>query len=175
MEIWKEIEGYKGYEISTLGNIKSFKRYKEGKLMKQNLNWSAYPMINLYKNGKNKVHSVHRLVAQAFIPNPENKRTVNHINGIKTDNRVENLEWATDSENNKHAYSTKLRVYTDKQRKTAIKNGKKSTKPVIDTSTGKIYKSLKEAAESTGTLYNTLMRKLTGHRRNNTSLRYVNS
>ena len=103
-EIWKPIKDYEGhYEISNQMNVKSLKRGKE-KLLKLAKSGNGYFIVDLYKKGyKNKICLVHRLIAEAFIPNPENKPTVNHINGDKADNRIENLEWATDSEQQLHA------------------------------------------------------------------------
>jgi len=98
-EIWKDIEGYKGlYQVSNLGRIKSLHGLSE-RIMKQTLQ-KGYLRITLLKNKKQKRFLSHRLVAQAFIPNPENKPQVNHIDEDKENNRVDNLEWVTAKENN---------------------------------------------------------------------------
>jgi hypothetical protein len=107
MEIWKTIKRYKDYQVSDLGNVKSFKRCNVI-YVKKELSKKGYYRVALFKDGVRKYFSVNRLVAEAFIPNLENKPQVNHINGIKTDDNVKNLEWCTQSENMKHAYKNGL-------------------------------------------------------------------
>ena len=111
-EIWKNINGYEGYyQVSNYGKIKTFNAYhhkgKEMICIGRKLN-NGYIGFSLQKEKIIKQELVHRLVAKAFIPNPENKKVINHINGIKNDNRVENLEWCTQKENINHSIKTGL-------------------------------------------------------------------
>lgn len=102
-EIWKSVVGYEGlYSISTFGNVKSFQRNRQI-IMNPATTRYDYKRLSLKKNGVKKSVFVHRLVAKAFIPNPHNKRTVNHKNFNTHDNRVENLEWCTQQENITHS------------------------------------------------------------------------
>lgn len=121
-EVWKDIEGFEGlYQVSSLGRVR-----RAGRIKKPHTDHGGYLTVWLCKNSSQKCMKVHRLVAQAFIPNPECKRTVNHFDGNKKNNRVENLEWATHSENIIHANNTGLRIVTEAQRKAASMNGKKT-------------------------------------------------
>lgn len=110
IEIWKPVKGFENYEVSNLGQVKSlnYNRTKEAKILRLCKNKDGYLCVHLHKNGKGYAKKVHRLVTAAFIPNPEGKTEVNHIDGNKTNNRVENLEWATHSENMHHAWETGL-------------------------------------------------------------------
>jgi hypothetical protein len=115
-EIWKDIEAYEGlYQVSNLGRVKSLPkehRYgsKSEKILKpRTKKENDYARVSLCKDGKIKSFRRARLIAQTFITNPENKYSVNHINGIKSDDRVENLEWATASEQNYHMYKFGLK------------------------------------------------------------------
>ncbi len=118
-EIWKDVPGYEGiYQVSNLGNVKSLNHFinnkhnskslKKGRILKKFISKKGYLTTSLSKNIKRYSPGIHRIVALAFIPNPEKKPQVNHINGIKTDNRVENLEWSTNKENQIHAVKNGL-------------------------------------------------------------------
>lgn len=109
-EIWKDIKGYEGlYQVSNLGRIKRLRfinkntNIERERIKNLKLRKDGYLEVSLYKKGKGKSVQVHRLVAQAFIPNPTSKLQVNHIDGIKTNNKVSNLEWVSISENAIHS------------------------------------------------------------------------
>ena len=112
VEVWKDVVGYEGiYLISDLGRIKSLKFNKQ-KILTQIKTSKGYLDIGLHKNKlftKERL-KIHRLVAIAFIPNPEDKPEVNHKKGATKDNRISQLEWNTGGENQKHAYDTGLKV-----------------------------------------------------------------
>jgi hypothetical protein len=118
-EIWRKIEEFKNYEVSNLGNVRSlnYRRTGETKILKLGKDKNGYLYICLWENGKQYFKTVHRLVATAFISNPQGKPQINHINGDKENNRVSNLEWCTGKENCQHAYNTGLHVITKETRK----------------------------------------------------------
>jgi hypothetical protein len=114
METWKSIKGYEDiYKVSNLGRVKRLKGYgsKNDKILKQRSGKRGYYYINLCKNGKPKSQKIHRLVADAFIPNPNNKPQVNHKDGNKLNNNGKNLEWVTNKENILHGKQYKGKVY----------------------------------------------------------------
>lgn len=131
----KDIEGYEGlYQITEKGEVWSVKRKI---FLKQQTDKDGYKRVSLYRQNGYKMFFVHRLVALAFVPNPENKPTVNHLDEDKTNNHYTNLTWATMKEQNTHG--TRLsRVVT------------KNSRPVRCIETGVVYPSIKAAAEAIG-------------------------
>ena len=133
IEKWKDIPNFNGlYQVSNNGNIK---RAKDEYIFKKNKNSRGYRIITLTKDKKEYSLSVHRLVAEAFIPNPNNLPQINHKDGNKLNNKIENLEWCTQSENMKHAYKNKLE----------IKSGKKVVQFDLDMKIIKIWDKIIEA------------------------------
>lgn len=114
MEKWLPVKGYEGlYEVSDMGRVRSLKRATtHGVVLIPKQTKKGYLRVTLSKNNQKATKTVHRLVAIAFIDNPENKAEVNHKNGVRTDNRVSNLEWVTRSENELHAYKVLGKVPT---------------------------------------------------------------
>ena len=118
-EIWKDIKEFEGrYQISNYGRVKTLKKfvnnnpkskeigyYTKEKILKPFYNPKGYQLVRLYKNNHNYTKKIHRLVAKAFIPNLENKPQINHIDGNKKNNNVNNLEWVTNQENQTHRWN----------------------------------------------------------------------
>lgn len=144
-EVWKSVVGYEGfYEVSSLGRVKSLPRngtVSTGRVLCPELDKNGYLRVLLQKNGDKKHCLVHRLVAQAFIPNPENKPQVNHKNGVRGENCTANLEWVTASENQQHKFDVLGydKTYT-------MLRGKK----IRCVETGEVFLSLHDAERKTG-------------------------
>lgn len=137
-EVWKDIDGFPGYQVSDLGRVRSYWNHarnmeREPHIVIGTKDKDGYPRVHLHRNVRSVNIFVHRLVAKTFITNPENKQQVNHINGVKDDNRVENLEWCTTNENRQHAYDTGLQKPPGE-------------KPVRIVETGEAFKSITECA-----------------------------
>ena len=163
-EVWKDIEGYEGlYQVSNMGRVKSLRKaytfFRNGKershpikprVLRQTLNTWGYPSVVLCKDKVRKTQVVHILVAKAFIPNPENKPSVDHENTVTTDNRVENLRWMTQKEQINNNVLTCERV-----KKRSSELGKKYIDKAIDATrmrvkcitTGEVFNSITEASE----------------------------
>lgn len=124
-EIWKNIKSFPNYIISSYGKIYNT---KTNILLTSRDNGHGYLYVDLYKNSKHKRYYVHRLVANTFIPNLENKKEVNHIDGDKNNNSVSNLEWVTSSENSRHAWKNNLVHSTLKHKEASKRNLRKITK-----------------------------------------------
>lgn len=167
IEEWRDIKNYEGvYQISSLGRIRSLdryvddkghKRFVKGKTLKPSKHKDDYEYVVLYDR-KHKM--IHRLVAENFIDNPENKRTVNHINGDKSDNRVINLEWCTHKENINKAWEIGLYQISEKQRENGRKRGKNNCKKVIQMDKQykilKVWDSITEASKTLNINLNTI-------------------
>ena len=170
-EIWKTIEGYEKYQISNYGNVRhlDFHRQRYCNTIKQNKKPNGYKRVILSKEGITRSLYVHRLVASAFIPNQENKRCVNHKDGNRENNRVDNLEWVTHSENSIHSYrvlgykmsletitkiqkkrSQSYKMSEETKRKIGIKNREHSCKKVLCIELGKEFSSAAKASEWLG-------------------------
>ena len=148
-EVWRDIPGYEGkYQASSLGRIRSLDRVVKrrnwssfrlpGRVLKPRLSHKGYLLVGLCTEARTKNYSVHRLVARAFIPNPKGKPEINHRNGDKTDNRVENLEWVTTAENVRHSITVLGHTRST------------PTYAVVCLDTGHVYASAREAAAGTG-------------------------
>lgn len=151
VEEWKTIDINPNYEVSNFGRV----RNKKGHIIKLQVGTYGYLQVNLDFNGKNKTKKVHRLVAKAFIPNIENKPQVNHIDGNKKNNHINNLEWCTNRENVQHAFDIGLNETMRKASSITIKNAQKIAhekrkRAVIQTDlNGNFVKEFSSAQEAT--------------------------
>lgn len=142
-EIWRDIKDYEGlYQISNLGRVKNS---RTGRILKPQVNkGKGYLMVRLYKDGVGTLFKIHRLVAEAFKPNPHNYPTVDHINRIRTDNRTDNLRWLP--------YGLQAQNRNSESQREIVK--KIFCKPVIQYTIDKVlvteYPSIKEASIKTG-------------------------
>jgi hypothetical protein len=133
--VWLPVPGFEGlYEVSDQGRVRSVRRRRQLHPSKKT---TGYLQVTLAVEGVSHYLSVHRIVAMAFLPNPENKPQVNHKNGNKTDNRVANLEWMTNSENQRHRFEV-------------LGHKGHTARPVICLDTGEVFPSAKAAAERFG-------------------------
>lgn len=160
--VWRDIVGYEGsYQVSNTGLVRSLDRFVhylnhgspakmfcKGRILKQDVDEDGYCRINIGMNGKGKRYGVHRLVAEAFIPNLDGKPTVNHKDGNKQNNCVENLEWATVLEQNLHAISFGLREGTMSEARVVAK--KSISRPVRCIETGQVFESQLDAERKLG-------------------------
>jgi hypothetical protein len=161
-ETWKDIKGYEGYyAVSNFGRVKSL---RSNKIMNATINSRGYPQVNLKVNGNRKCMRVHTLVAETFIPNPENKPQIDHIDTDPTNNHVSNLKWVTMKENMNNSITLeRTRKRLDIMHKTINIGNKSNTenrgiksklhKKVKCIETGKIYYGTREAAEALGAFY----------------------
>lgn len=180
-EIWKPIRLCDGrYEVSNYGRVKSvFSISRKGKIrltgvmLKLHINSNGYYRIKIINKG----YLVHRLVGFEFINNPENKPQINHIDGNKLNNHVDNLEWCTNMENAIHAKLTGLVPTADPKNKYIKKgysrHGSKPRRKIVNIKTGEKFNSPKELSELTGISIKNIHRQLNGERYNHTDYRYI--
>lgn len=167
-EIWKDVPEWENiYQVSTIGRVRSLdkmtkSRPAKGRIRKPNIQNSGYLFVSFHEKGKAKNFLIHRLVAIIFLEKIDGKDFVNHKNGIKTDNRVENLEWCNKSENLKHAFDTGLKTITKRHLDRLIKWNKTEHGIKVSqyTKFGEFVQSfgtMVEASEKTGLNYNAIV------------------
>lgn len=170
MEEWKKIDGYDNYSVSSEGRVRNDKTLR---ILKVGYNKDGYLNVKLWKNGKEKNFLVHRLVAIMFLPNPENKPCVDHINCVRDDNRVENLRWSSQKDNCNNPLTRKRSSEARKGKRTGKNNpmygrtgeNHPNSKKVICVTTGKIYGSINEAERQTGVKQGDIIRCCRGKRK----------
>ena len=167
----KAIPGYPHYSVTEDGRVWSELKQI---FLKEVSNGNGYKKVNLCDKITKKPYLIHRIVALTYLDNIDNKPCVNHKNGIKSDNRVENLEWCTYSENNKHAFRTGLKWHSELQRSRVSKNAEKyCCKIVLDTATGIFYNSVVEASKYYNINISSIYSILNGRQKNKTTLIYA--
>jgi hypothetical protein len=178
----KQITNYPNYYVSLDGKVFSLNSMKWLKPRKCN---NGYYQVQLFNNDGDKFLLVHRLVAEAYLINNEQKKTVNHLNGDKSNNSLLNLEWSTYSENMKHAFKTGLKFHNQNQRTAisnvgkrvgrlnGIKSADKKKKLILNEMTGIYYNGLEEAAYSINVDKTKLCHIILGNSKIKTSLKYV--
>ena len=134
-ELFKDIKGYEGlYQISNLGDVKTIYKYRPSRNLKPVIR-KGYYTVTLCKDGNIKIHSVHRLLAEAFIDNPDNLPVINHKDGNRLNNSINNLEWCTQKENIRHAFKTGLvnrkPLTSEQKEKISIATKKAMEKPLV--------------------------------------------
>lgn len=172
-EIWKDVIGHEGkYMVSSIGRIKSLKlrTIHRERIMVNGIGTRGYPEIKLWGyNGKRKGFSIHRLVAIAFIPNELNLACVNHIDGNKMNNRVENLEWCTYQENTIHGFRSGL----ISSKKSAMTKHVNLGKRIKNYDTGEIYSSLQDCISKLKLHKTYISSMLTGYKKNTRNIHYI--
>lgn len=144
-DTWFKINGYNNYSVSNKGEIRND---DTGKIKSSRYNKHGYKVIDLYFNGTRETKRVHRLVADAFISNPENKPQVNHKDGNKSNNNINNLEWCTASENMKHSFNTGLSKPNKSMLGKKNPNAGRHGKPVRIIETGETFSSIAECEKA---------------------------
>lgn len=156
-EIWKDVPGYRGaYQVSNHGSVVSFHNCSAGRILKP-INQGRYLKVSLCARGHVSQVLIHRIVAETFIPNPDKKPEVNHINGVKTDNRAENLEWVTRKENEAHSRRSGLHDEEVKKRKKPV------VAKCIATGECQEYESILKAAKTLDISPGSISKILQGH------------
>lgn len=160
---WRPVPGHPGYEVSAVGEVRNA---KTGHLMKQTASNWGYMRTQIREGARRVQLSVHRAVATAFVPNPSGKPQVNHINGDKADNRAENLEWVTPSENVRKAFATGLhqKPSSEHMRRMLRASNASRRRPVIR-SDGERFETVKDAATASGCGHSEVSGVLSGRRK----------
>lgn len=144
METWREVPGNPNYLVSSTGRIRRRGRTEDHSTRDKD----GYMAVDLYIDGERKTKRVHRLVAEAFVPNPEDKPEVNHKDGNKHNNNVSNLEWVTSKENCRHAWDNDLMKPSYGMLGKSNPNAGRKTKPIRIVETGEVFDGLKECEEA---------------------------